>query len=257
MAGLEEESPYDKLEAKEVYLPSSDSSIPTSPMTPSTPSLGRDTPTFCTPIESTVSDMEVTKDEEMSPVRETKTKSKKRKKFWPFRKHKATDKRKPRSQSVAASAVLVATSPKSRAHSEGLVLDESAMRNRRSYTLLTDHITAKYAALHARQRVAAETRTQAILPRTVVERFDRETPSSMSLDMFKRSLYCEQLKFKLRSALQNIATPLSLNKECDTRGLLLLLVQQSLQLCRWQRENTELSLLTELLTMIQPLPNQL
>ncbi len=268
LGGLEEEeSPYDRLEAKDTYIPSSDSSIATSPSQSSHITLSshtthslQDTPTPPLPTDTPLYDdfVAVTRDGSISPEDQTTKKSKKRKKFWPFRKKKSGDKGKGRSQSEAQEAkVIMDTTPaKSRAFSEAIGLgDPIGMRVRRSYTLLTGHITAKYAARQARERVA-EIKTRVVIARTV-ERIDTKPPANMSPVTFKRSLFCEQLKFKLRSALQNMTSAQPLDPDIDMREHLILLTQQSLQRSRWQQDNMELSLLTELLTVLQQLPNTL
>ncbi len=267
----EEESPYDRLEAKDSYIPSSDSSIPTSPSSiPTSPSHSSQsshsthttlslqaTPT--PPLLHTnppISELkEAIKKNSSSPEDlTTKKKSKKRKKFWPFRKNKSGDKGKYRSQSEAK-VTIDKSPPKSRAFSEATGLEDSVgIRPRRSYTILTGHITAKYAVEKARERVA-ETRT-GIVPRAL-EKKDSKSPANMSPVTFKHSLYYDQLKFKLRSALQNITSTQSFDSGIDTREQLIMLTQQSLQHSRWQQDSMELSLLTELLTMLERLPNTL
>ena len=93
-------------------------------------------------------------------------------------------------------------------------------------------------------------------------------PAKMSPLRYRRSLYCDQLKYKLRAALQNIHTPLSLSPiylqlcvdddaKCDSRYQLILLIQHALQRSRWRHDVMEIALLTELLRMIEPLPNEL
>lgn len=93
-------------------------------------------------------------------------------------------------------------------------------------------------------------------------------PAEMTPLTFKQSLFCNQLKYKLRSALQNIHTPLHLSHALqqlqlengfnfDARYHLLLLIQHSLQRSQWQQDDIETALLTEILRMVEPLPNNL
>ena len=294
---MEEEdpvNPYDRLEAREVYIPSSSSSVTTSPLSPSPPGLSKmDMPTIVTSSEEASGEASDDKkvgvvSEQLSDGRgdspegagsegslskETETeptkKSKKRKKFWPFRKHKSVEvdkkERKSRSERERGSKVKSeAAVTKSRSQSDHGVLEDggSQVRKRRSYTLLTGHITAKYAA-NARKQVA-QAKAGSSNPLTLpsirpkrVERFDSLPPAEMSPDEFHKSLYCDQLKYKLRSSLMNTHTPLTLSEEADTRYQLVLLTQQSLQRARWRHEVMEVSLLSELLRMIEPLSNEL
>lgn len=94
-------------------------------------------------------------------------------------------------------------------------------------------------------------------------------PAEMTPLTFKQSLFCNQLKYKLRSALQNIHTPLTLNHayqhlqlgdngfNFDTRYQLILLIQHALQQTQWRQDDMESALLTEILRMVEPLPNEL
>ena len=89
-------------------------------------------------------------------------------------------------------------------------------------------------------------------------------PADMTPLTFKQSLFCSQLKYKLRSALQNIHTPLDLSHtlqqlqlqngyNMDTRYQLILLIQQAMQRTLWQQKGLETALLTEILRMVEPL----
>ena len=297
LESMEEEdpvNPYDRLVAKEVYVPSSSSSVTTSPLSPSPPGLVKmDMPAIVTSSEEASG--EVSDDKKVGVVTEQPSdgrgespegagsegslskeaeteqtkKSKKRKKFWPFRKHKSVEvdkkERKSRSESERGSGVKSeAAVTKGRSQSEHGVLEDggSQVKKRRSYTLLTGHLTAKYAA-NARKQVAQATAgSPALLPLPTirpkrVERFDSLPPAEMSPDEFHKSLYCDQLKYKLRSSLMNTHTPLTLSEGADTRYQLVLLTQQSLQRARWRHEVMEVSLLCELLRMIEPLSNDL
>lgn len=158
---------------------------------------------------------------------------------------------------------------------------------KRSYTLLTKDITDKYryAALEARRKASLR---EGVKPSESglsdsdqvdggkpespdepdLKQFDTTPPAEMSPQRYRRSLYCDQLKYKLRAALQNIHTPLSLSPiytqlcadedaKCDSRYQLILLVQHALQRSRWKHNDMEIALLTELLKMVEPLPNEL
>ena len=161
---------------------------------------------------------------------------------------------------------------------------------KRSYTMLTDHITKKYREKVLEKKRAdssgsggmSETSsTLSPVKESLREEEDgsvqsgggREgvdfTPSAKMTPLrYRRSLYCDQLKYKLRAALQNIHTPLSLSPiylqlcvdddaKCDSRYQLILLIQHALQRSRWRHDVMEIALLTELLRMIEPLPNEL
>lgn len=93
-------------------------------------------------------------------------------------------------------------------------------------------------------------------------------PAEMSPLAFEQSLFCNQLKYKLRAALQNIHTPLSLSptyltiqadadSNCDTRCQLILLIRHALQRSQWKHDDMEIALLSEILRMVEPLPNDL
>lgn len=93
-------------------------------------------------------------------------------------------------------------------------------------------------------------------------------PAEMSPLAFRQSLYCKQLKFKLRSSLQKIHSSLSLShthfRLQDDRGVassmryqLILLIQHALQCSHWAHQDMETALLSEILRMVEPLPNEL
>lgn len=185
------------------------------------------------------------------------------------------------------------TPSKPRSASENDVLDEDASGYpvKRSYTMLTDHITRKYqkkileklrtdSGVSSGSGMSETPSTLSPVKESVQEEDDLEaidgglegvdlTPlSKMTPQRYRRSLYCDQLKYKLRAALQNIHTPLSLSPiylqlcvdddaKCDSRYQLILLIQHALQRSRWRHEVMEIALLTELLKMIEPLPNEL
>lgn len=101
---------------------------------------------------------------------------------------------------------------------------------------------------------------------------DATPPAEMTPLTFKQSLFCNQLKYKLRSALQNIHIPLTLNPtlnsayqqlhlkdglELDARYQLILLIQHALQRTQWMQDDMETALLTEVLRMVEPLPSSL
>ena len=93
-------------------------------------------------------------------------------------------------------------------------------------------------------------------------------PAEMSPLAFKCSLYCNQLKFKLRSSLKNIHSSLSSSHthvnlredEGFARSLryqLILLIQHTLRHSHWAQRDMETALLSEILRMVEPLPNEL
>ena len=101
---------------------------------------------------------------------------------------------------------------------------------------------------------------------------DATPPAEMTPLTFKQSLFCNQLKYKLRSALQNIHVPLALNPtlnsafqqlhlkdglNLDARYQLILLIQHALQRTQWMQDDMETALLTEVLRMVEPLPSSL
>ena len=90
-------------------------------------------------------------------------------------------------------------------------LPPKSYKKRRSYTMLTGHITAKYAALEARRK--SEPLEGIPKKRKEVSNLKYENVTCSIVEMtpasFRKSLYCHQLMYKLRSALQNIHTPLS------------------------------------------------
>ena len=143
-------------------------------------------------------------------------------------------------------------------------------RNRRSYTMLTGHITAKYAAKKkaesARNRKSsAETpKKDAVDPKVDQQYESVAEVTAMSPAKFKRTFYNNQLKYKLRVALQGVHAPLSNNpvylQQCadkDSSCQLTLLLQTALRHSRWQHSEMETALLTELLKMVDPMPNEL
>lgn len=103
----------------------------------------------------------------------------------------------------------------------------------------------------------------------MLERLGHATPpAEMTPVTFKQSLFCNQLKYKLRSALQNIHVPLSLSPafqhlhlsdglRVDARYQLILLIQHALQRTQWAQNDMETALLTEILRMVEPLPSEL
>ena len=103
-----------------------------------------------------------------------------------------------------------------------------------------------------------------------LNRLDVTTPpAEMSPLTFKKSLYCNQLKYKLRYALQSIHTPLTLSpaflqlqaenssSQSNARYQLVLLIQHSQQRSRWKQDDIAVALLSEILRMVEPLPNEL
>ena len=207
-----------------------------------------------------------------------------------------TSERKPRSSSnVEQLKVTISeennterelSPPKSRSQSQNDVLnDVPGYPVKRSYTMLTDHITKKYQKKVLEKKRADSSgsgMSEASSTLSPVKELLREEeectqngavcdlalPAKMSPLRYRRSLYCDQLKYKLRAALQNIHTPLSLSPiylqlcvdddaKCDSRYQLILLIQHALQRSRWRHDVMEIALLTELLKMIEPLPNEL
>lgn len=177
---------------------------------------------------------------------------------------------------------------KPRSSSEyGVLNDVPGYPVKRSYTMLTDHITKKYkkkvldkirADSSGSGGVSEASSTLSPVKESLREEedgsvqngglIDLTPPAKMSPLRYRRSLYCDQLKYKLRAALQNIHTPLSLSPiylqlcvdddaKCDSRYQLILLIQHALQRSRWRHDVMEIALLTELLKMIEPLPNEL
>lgn len=97
---------------------------------------------------------------------------------------------------------------------------------------------------------------------------DATPPAEMTPLTFKQSLFCNQLKYKLRSALQNIHIPLTLSPafqqlqlenglKLDIRYRLILLIQHALQHSQWNQRDLETALLMEILRMVEPLPSDL
>ena len=181
---------------------------------------------------------------------------------------------------------------KHRSVSHNAILDDvPGYPVKRSYTMLTDHITKKYQRMVLDKRRADSSGSGGVSETSSTlspvkesmreeedgsgrssggrgEGIDFTPPSKMSPLKYRRSLYCDQLKYKLRAALQNIHTPLSLSPiylqlcvdddaKCDSRYQLILLIQHALQRSRWRHDVMEIALLTELLRMIEPLPNEL
>ena len=178
--------------------------------------------------------------------------------------------------------------PRSVSENDALDDDVSGYPVKRSYTMLTDHITKKYqkkileklrtdSGVSSGSGASETPSTLSPVKESAKEEEDKDTtqamvdltpPSKMSTQRYRRSLYCDQLKYKLRAALQNVHTPLSLSPiylqlcvdddaKCDSRYQLTLLIQHALQRSRWRHDVMEIALLTELLTMIEPLPNEL
>ncbi len=177
------------------------------------------------------------------------------------RKH-STDTAKPRSQSEFSPQPTERSSSTPSPPAVGYV-------KRRSYTMLTGHITAKYQALDARQKSeqapvkrgggSFKARSYESVKLSVAE---------MSPERFRKTLYCAQLQYKLRFALQNIHTPLTTSpvylqlcadedSMCDSRYQLITLVHHALQRSKWRHDAMEIALLTEILRMVEPLPNWL
>ena len=164
--------------------------------------------------------------------------------------------------------------------------DESPKKTRkarRSYTILLKDITDKYATggrPKSKESPASNTTTDSpanspsssvAIPNNDSMNVYRDVRSSvarMSPARFSRSLYCSQLQYKLRVALQRIHTPLSTSpvylqlcadedSKCDSRYHLVTLLQGALQRSKWRHDDMEIALLTESLRMVEPLPNQL
>ena len=187
--------------------------------------------------------------------------------------------RKSRSKSELApkSSLIAPAKPRSQSEDPDAVLGGARRLISRTYT---NPITAKYAALDAKRK-ADEKRSSAVSsvrdsvfssPRREGEsppaNYDATPPAEMSPRTFRKSLYCEQLEYKLRTALQNIHTPLSLSPVylqlcadedamCDARYQLLVLLQSALQRSRWRHDAMEVALLSETIRMIEPLSNRL
>lgn len=163
----------------------------------------------------------------------------------------------------------IPSSPKEEEEDQDLEESPRAIhRHRRSYTLLTSHITAKYAAKkkvesakNANRKISVEN------PKKDVSDQQYESVAevaAMSPVKFKKTFYNSQLKYKLRVALQGVHAPLSSNpvylQQCadkDSSCQLRVLLQTALRHSRWQHSEMETALLTELLKMVDPLPNEL
>ena len=101
-----------------------------------------------------------------------------------------------------------------------------------------------------------------------LNRGDATPPAEMSPSDFKKSVYCSQLKFKLRSALQNVYTTFSSSHALtqvqngggvakDVRYQLVMLLQDALEQRSWMQLDMETALISEILRMVEPLPNEL
>ena len=97
-----------------------------------------------------------------------------------------------------------------------------------------------------------------------LDRGDATPPADMSPLTFKRSQFCTQLKFKLRSALQKVYCNTQLQLPDGGGGVarsmhheLMTLIKHALQRSHWTQLHMETALLSELLRLVEPLPNEL
>ena len=79
----------------------------------------------------------------------------------------------------------------------------------RSYTIMTAPILAKYTALVEEQRRTEAPPTKEDSLEALCPRFESLRVKEMTPPLFQRSLFCSQLEYKLRAALQNMHTPLT------------------------------------------------
>lgn len=220
--------------------------------------------------------------EDLEPPSISKKAAKKRKLFRLFRKSKSSDKHskssnaKIRSKSdMSPNVIRSGANPQFKVRS--MSENDEGRSLRRSYTLLTADITAKYAKKKHSHLIEAKISEYATANGThhsppsasselvATAQLVATPPAELSAESFQKSLYCNQLKYKLRSAMQNIHTPLSVGPvelcqrtgECDTRYQLILLTQHALQRSRWKQDSMEMALLTEILNMVEPLSNEL
>ena len=169
---------------------------------------------------------------------------------------------KPRSQSEL--------SPQPEDRSESPTASPKSRKKRRSYTMLTSHITAKYQALHARTRRKSDEALPKRGDSMKMKKYEsvKISVKKMSPEAFQTTLYNKQLKYKLRFALQSIHTPLTTSpvylqlcadedSMCDSRYQLITLLQHALQRSKWRHDAMEIALITEILRMVEPLPNWL
>ena len=211
-----------------------------------------------------------------------------------FRKRAKDEQQKPRSKSekdaIIKEVSLDVPKPRSTSelhYSQNKSSEEDSPKKthkaRRSYTILLKDITDKYATgRKPKSKETSSTTTTTTTgnttsgpsssggtPKTDSKYQDvRSSVARMPPGRFKRSLYCGQLKYKLRVALQGIHTPLSTSpiylqlcadedSKCDSRYHLVTLLQEALQRSKWRHDDMEIALLTESLRMVEPLPNQL
>lgn len=220
-----------------------------------------------------------------SPHQERK---KKKRKWRLFKKRKSTedkiDGKNRRSQSDAPGefeGVEFRDKQRSRSHNMVLGREVGGARGRKQVDCYTIYMQDYSAKLEERKRLSPS-RDERERPSMAndsedidrastdddMNRGDATPPAEMSPLAFKQSLYCQQLKFKLRSALQNIHSSLSLSHAhvqlqeeggvaSNVRYHLIVLIQHALQRSHWAHRDMETALLSEILRMVEPLPNEL
>lgn len=220
---------------------------------------------------------------------------KKKKKWRIFKKRRSTEERKAedetdeggkfRSHSDAPKQTLRVDirdqQPRSQSHNTGEEVGGGKRRKQDRYTIFMQDYTIKFeeqkkqspnhtegAATTAGGVASEEGCTDLASTNDDLDRGDATPPADMSPLDFKTSRYCHQLKFKLRSALQNIHSSLSSSSSHieaqggmgvvkDVRYQLVLLLQKALQYRYWMQQDIETALLSEILRLVEPLPNEL
>lgn len=225
-----------------------------------------------------------------------KGKQKKKKKWRLFKKRKSTEAQsspKPVRSQTDSGAHLNTTQEvvrrdKKRSVSDNTVLDVGkrarggGSRKVDRYTIYMQDYTAKWKESKKREEEGEGPSTmQEGEGHGSLEDLDRDStddgldnlveslpPAEMTPMTFKQSLFCKQLQYKLRSALQNIHTPLILSHTfqqlqldngltVDARFQLILMIQHALRRTQWKQDDLETALLTEILRMVEPLPTYL
>ena len=85
----------------------------------------------------------------------------------------------------------------------------AVFKKNRSYSIMTAPILAKYTALVEEQRRTEAPPTKEDSLEALCPRFESLRVKEMTPHLFQRSLFCSQLEYKLRAALQNMHTPLT------------------------------------------------
>lgn len=150
---------------------------------------------------------------------------------------------------------------KPRSHSE-VTESQSVSPNHvrpRSYTKLTGHITAKYRSLgnqnkhnHALPSLTATEKKPQVLEHPLA----KPKPLSSTVEMFQQCLSYKQLKYKLSIAFQSIHKPINHPTTASTKQQLTDILTDALQRAVWMRQSSDASLLSETLTLLQPLKEE-